>query len=185
MSQEKYCRYCGAPLTEGAKFCPNCGRPVGPTTSAYATAPTLPPRERREKEEKGEKQEKEEKGEKQEKGREGSVVGPVFGGLILIWLGLSFYLGTSYGIQNWWSVFMTGLGTILILWGTILSARRGHIPPYLGFLIGGTVVFLIGFSGVAESWGWWRGGWWWLFFIALGIIIIILAVTARRRVPPT
>lgn len=40
MSEQKFCKYCGAPLAEGATFCSKCGKPV----VAAAPRPHLDPR---------------------------------------------------------------------------------------------------------------------------------------------
>jgi len=82
-----YCRRCGSPLPADATFCPKCGTPVAATSppgGSWSTGPAW--------REKGEKGEKREKNEKEEKGGRGSLLGAAVGGLILIWLGVSFYL---------------------------------------------------------------------------------------------
>jgi uncharacterized membrane protein YvbJ len=86
----KYCPRCGAEVEEDVKFCPKCGYSF---TGKQATSR----RQRSEKGEKGEKQEKDEKGEKEDR-EEGLV-----GGLVLLWLGISFLLVTSDYIPwvNW------------------------------------------------------------------------------------
>jgi uncharacterized membrane protein YvbJ len=122
-----YCHKCGSEVKEEMAFCPQCGA----TLKVTATRP--PERYRREKAEKEEKYEKHEKEEKTEKGeqpekyekQEYSVLGPLIGGSILIFLGIMFYL-TVAGTINLRSVFpffLIIIGAIVIL-GVIIGAVR-------------------------------------------------------------
>lgn len=80
-----YCPKCGSKVEEEMSFCPKCGAPLKdqrPTVEAKTTY------RRDEKAEKAEKNEKAEKHEKHEYG----FVGPLIGGLILIFIGAASYL---------------------------------------------------------------------------------------------
>lgn len=90
---------------------------------------------RAEKEEKREKQEKQEKGENYEKGetyekRESSFIGPLIGGLIVIFLGILLYLQvTGYlGIEMAGALFFVIIGVIVIAAGLYAAsvARKRH-----------------------------------------------------------
>ena len=175
MSQEtKFCSRCGAPLTPGASFCSNCGAPVA--AAPAEPAPSMPRREYR-----GEKAEKTEKGEKSEKGgARGDWTGPLTGGLILVWLGISFYLAQTSVVSwtNWWTIFLPGIGVIVILQGAIRYLRYRVPGQLIGAMIGGGVLIVIGLSsylGLSEFWP--------LFIIIIGLGIIASAVLARRGSP--
>lgn len=116
-----YCPKCGAKVEEEMTFCPKCGAPLK----------TEQPQEWRRRAEKGEKAEKREKGEKAEKHekREFGFIGPLIGGLILIFLGLTFYL-QLLGYRVWeiaWAFFLITIGIIIII-GTIYATRRYPRP---------------------------------------------------------
>jgi cation transport ATPase len=119
-------------------FCSKCGAALKveqPPAEAAAPAPPAPYRaekaekhEKREKEEKGEKREKEEKTEKHEK-REFGVIGPLIGGLILIFIGLMFYLQVTgfLGRQVASALLLVIVGIIIIvgaLYAATMASRR-------------------------------------------------------------
>ena len=183
MSDSKYCSYCGAPITEGSAYCSRCGRSVA-VGAAYATGQAMPPRQRREKDEKDEKDEKgekQEKGEKDEKGGKDNWITSLFGGLVLIWLGIVFAIAVSQpsvGWENWWNYFLAGLGIILVLEGILLGARRGSFAPFYGLIVGGAIVALIGIGPL-----FWTYAIWPYIVIVLGIFVILVAIFGRRRAP--
>jgi uncharacterized membrane protein YvbJ len=124
------CPKCGATVPEGASFCPNCGRALkieGP--SVEATRPTQPPAyERYEKHEKREKGEKTEKTEKREKS-EYSYAGPIIAGVVLIILGLLFYVNLIIRIDPRiiGTLFLVAIGVIIIVvavYTATMAARR-------------------------------------------------------------
>jgi len=185
MSEQKYCSNCGAPLTGDAAFCSKCGRAVA---TVVPTSPPPPHRrdekyeEKRARGEKGEKQgqqgEKGEKGEKYEKHGRGGWIAGAFAGLIIIWLGISLALSTTNFLINWWPYFLMGLGVILIIEGLILAVMRNRFYPFIGFFIGGAIVFVIGIAGAYSLYNWWP-----YFFVLIGILIILIAIFGRRRAP--
>jgi hypothetical protein len=131
-----YCPKCGAEVSEDMAFCPRCGASLKGEKTAVKGAPLSEYRqEKAEKDEKTEKHEKEEmekreweKGEKYEK-REFGFVGPLVGGLFLIFLGFMFYLRVM-GYRVWeigWALFFVTLG-ILIIIGAIIAAKRQPRP---------------------------------------------------------
>lgn len=180
MSEQKFCSNCGSPLSGDAAFCSKCGRAVAQAPAG--PVPTPPPTYYRneKRQEKGEKQGRNEKGEKSEKGGREGWVASVFAGLIIIWLGISIALPlTNYVVwTNWWPYFLMGLGVILILEGLILAMRRNHFYPFIGFFIGGAIVFLLGMGDAFRVIDFWP-----YFIIVIGILIVVLAIFGRRRAP--
>jgi hypothetical protein len=135
-----YCPKCGSKIDEGMSFCPKCGAPVniaqGPTAPGAPTAPTRREYRRREKDEekseKGEKHEKEEKGEKGEKGEAGFLA-PLVGGLILIFLGVLWWLGLNgmYDVRTLWALFLVMVGIVVIIaaiYGAFVLRKRHPTP---------------------------------------------------------
>jgi uncharacterized membrane protein YvbJ len=133
-----YCHKCGSEVNEDTSFCPQCGVAL----KAGAPPPPRPPEayrgekeEKQEKYEKNEKQEKMEKDEQQEKyeHKEYSVVGSLVGGIILIIVGVTFYL-TVTGAFSFSSVFpfvLIVIGAIIILGvaiGAVMANKRNPTP---------------------------------------------------------
>ena len=124
-----YCPKCGTKVSEEMAFCPKCGAPLKaeqPPTAAPAPAPRRA--EKAEKEEKREKEEKEEKEERREK-REFGFIGPLVGGLVLIFLGLAFYLQVTGFLRRGFvlAAFLVVIGVIVIVGGVyaaMLATRR-------------------------------------------------------------
>ena len=122
-----YCQKCGSEVSENMDFCPQCGATLKVTETRPAE------RYRREKAEKEEKHEKNEKEEKMEKGehlekyekQEYSVFGSLFGGFILIFLGIIFYLTVTGTItlRSVFPFFLIIVGAIVIL-GVLIGAMR-------------------------------------------------------------
>jgi len=112
------CPKCGSEVSEEMSFCPKCGAPL--RIQPPPPAGTRPTRYRRdEKSEKGEKHEKEEKGEKGERGEKQGYgfLGPLIGGLILVFLGVSFWLELT-GVLSagyMWSFFLLLVGVVIII----------------------------------------------------------------------
>jgi pilus assembly protein TadC len=119
-----YCKKCGAEVREDMAFCSRCG------AALKVEKPAVEVR-RAEKAEKGEKQEKEEKMEKTEKHekREFGVIGPLAGGLILIFAGFLLYLAVT-GYLGWQVIgplLLITVGVIIlvgIVYGVMTAARR-------------------------------------------------------------
>jgi len=99
-----YCPKCGSKVRAEMSFCPKCGASL---KAEQAPAPTVPPvpyrAEKAEKSEKGEKEERPEKveGERYEIQRF-AWIGPLIGGLILIFAGLTFYVAVTASFR--WEV---------------------------------------------------------------------------------
>lgn len=131
------CPKCGSKVTEEMAFCPKCGAPLKaqkpPAQPAAAPAPAQAPyrAEKGEKGEKGEKAEKEEKGEKGEthEKRGWMFMGPLIGGLILIFLGFMAYL-QIYGILRSdvaGATFLVIIGIVIIIaaiYAVMVTSKR-------------------------------------------------------------
>jgi cation transport ATPase len=176
-----YCPKWGKEVKEDAVFCPYCGQTLKPVDKVVYRRP------RDEKNEKGEKHEKDEKdsrGEKAEKGEKnegsGAMWGAVMGGLIVLWLGVTFLLKQNYPTLNnqWWNLFLAGLGIIIILRGLMLYVQTSNWRASSGLIIGGAIVTLIGvgsYLGLSD---------WWAFLIILvGAWIVINALMSRSGHP--
>ncbi len=125
------CPKCGNEVSEDMAFCPRCGAALKmqPPPPTEARPRQYRRDEKSEKGEKREKREKEEKGEKHEKQGYG-FIGPLIGGLILIFLGVTFWLevnGTLAGAYVW-SFFLLVVGIVIILaalyTGFVLTRRH-------------------------------------------------------------
>jgi ribosomal protein S27AE len=195
VSQEsRFCHRCGASLPTGSAFCPRCGAPVAlsqPGSPAPATTQVPPPSDsaaprpkwegRYEKQEKHEKHEKGEKGEKAEKGRGGDLAGALTGGLILILLGVLFYLSQvgTYAIDwsNFWEYLLIGIGAILVIQGAIRYAQLRRAYP--GSFIGGAVLIIIGSVFLTNA----GYVFWPLILVVIGMAVILSAFVGRNRMP--
>lgn len=115
------CPKCGNEVSNEMSFCPKCGAPLKMQTPPPTETRSRQYR-RNEKSEKGEKREKEEKGEKGGRGEKGEkqgygFLGPLIGGLILIFLGVTFWLelaGVLSGAYVW-SFFLLLVGIVIII----------------------------------------------------------------------
>jgi len=175
---ERFCKKCGSRLSEGATFCTKCGAQVVPPAISALPVPPPPADYRREKREKSEKAEKTEKSEKYEKGSDRT--GALVGGLVLIWLGLTFVMvetGTLSWVR-WWTVFLAGLGVIIIIQGLIRYLETRYIQHLTGSLIGGALLIFISMAFLTNV-----SGFWYIFLILLGLAIIISSIFARSRAP--
>ena len=113
-----YCPKCGNKITEETSFCSKCGAPLrieGTTKEAKDTE--------------YQRQEKHEKTEK----HEASFVGPLIGGLILIFLGLALYLRMTLnvGTEMVAAIFLVAVGILIIIgavYGSSVASRRHPRP---------------------------------------------------------
>src|SRR5579875_768758 len=142
--ETRFCPRCGSQVPADAAFCPRCGAQLSATTQAPTPSQPPTPYYSRREYRRHEKQEKNEKAEKGEKGRGpgGSLIGPIVGGLILIWLGVTFYLQESGVISssNWWAYFLVGIGVILIGLTYISNYSFGNLWPLILVAIGVAVI---------------------------------------------
>jgi len=119
-----YCQKCGTEVSEEMAFCPKCGAPLkAPVTQTGW-------RGREEKAEKNEKNEKNEKGEKNEK-RERPFLGPLIGGVVLLFLGLISLLSSlGYRVSESAGAFLLIiLGLVIVFVALVRMARRRNPSP--------------------------------------------------------
>ena len=101
----------------------------------------------------------------------------LFGGLVLILLGISLFIATQGWVSwaNWWQYFIIGLGVILILDAFIRSFDPERHSGLIARLISGLVLICIGLAFVFGLSNWWP-----IILIAVGIAIIIGGFTKKR-----
>jgi len=125
------CPKCGTSVREDYDFCPKCGAALKPAPPHREEKYEKREKEERlEKREKGEKREKAEKYEKYEK-RELSYLASLVGGLILICIGLMFYVATQLVIRPhiWLALFFIIIGIIVLIAGVYaVTIARGRSP---------------------------------------------------------
>ena len=179
-----YCPKCGKEVKEDAVFCPYCGQSLKTEDKVVYRRPRDEKDEKGEKNEKNEKDEKDSRSEKAEKGEKnegsGAMWGAVMGGLIVLWLGITFLL-RQYGTipdSQWFNWFLAGLGVIVILRGVMLYIQTSNWRASSGLIIGGVIVALI---GVGSSLG--LRDWWAFLIILIGAWIIINAFMSKSRHP--
>jgi hypothetical protein len=130
--------------------------------------------------EKGEKHEKREKNEKGEKSG-GGMLGAIVGGLVLIWLGVTFFLEQNGNLPSdiWWAYFIAGVGIILIVEGAYIYSR-GHFG--VGPMIGGAFLVFGGLSAIATNNYTVPSQLGALAIVVMGVLVLIVGLTYRRRV---
>jgi len=176
-----FCHKCGTQLTAGASFCARCGAPV--FSSATSTlGPQQTQVRRGEKAEKHEKNEKHEKHEKGEKSGWRGMLGAIVAGLILMWLGITFFLEQNGYLPHdiWWAYFISGVGIVLILEGLTFYSK-GHYG--LGPIIGGALLLFGGLSAITTDNYRIASQLWPLVIVVVGALVIVAGITFRGRVP--
>ena len=117
--------------------------------------------------------------------RRGDPIGPVFGALVLIWMGVllfvaqnpeMFRLPISIRWDNVWLIFLAGLGALLIL-QALLRAALSYGHGVASSLVWGIVLLIIGLAGIFPGAG--LDKLWPLAIIALGVGL--LATNILRR----
>jgi hypothetical protein len=112
-------------------------------------------------------------GEKREHHKKHDPLSGMTGGLILILLGILFFMAQLDYIHwsNWWAYFLIGLGAIFILESVIRIFYPQYGRRVTGKLIAGAILIVIGAANVFGMVIWWP-----LILIVVGIFIIINSV---------
>lgn len=156
-------------------YCPRCGNEVDPSDEYCSKCkynltdhpPINPVRRREDRNEKSGKHEEDN-------------TGALMGGVIVVWLGVSFMLRNA-GYIRWnqfGGVFILGVGIILLFRGLVEFSKTGELDPAFGFLVGGGFITLLGAVITFNLKDWWP-----VFLILIGILIILKGITERGRNP--
>ena len=147
-----------------------------------SSSPPPQPQPTWQRHEKGEKHEKREKNEKGEKSAGGGMLGAIVGGLVLIWLGTTFFLEQNGNLPSdiWWAYFIAGIGIILVVEGAYIYSR-GHVG--IGPIVGGAFLIFGGLSAITTRNYTIPSQVGALAVVAMGVLVLIVGLTFRRRVP--
>ena len=106
-----------------------------------------------------------------------SALSDIFGGLIVLAIGLSFFLAAHNVISwdKWWAYLLLFLGVIFVIEGVI---RNTKFKERLigGRFIAGIILLSVGFSVVLSLRNWWP-----LILIAVGLLIIIKGFVSHKE----
>jgi hypothetical protein len=102
------------------------------------------------------------------------------GGLILLWLGVTYLLRQYYYVADsqWGSLFFAGLGVIVMLRGVMFYTQKGSWRTSSFLIIGGlviTVIAVASYSGLTD--------WWPFLVIFLGAWFILNAMMSKGSHP--
>jgi hypothetical protein len=102
------------------------------------------------------------------------IDGKVSGGILMAWLGGSFFLKemSLFSGQLWWPVFSAGIGILLILRGVMIYESTKYWSNDKGAFIGGAFFIflsLLSFVEFASLANWWP------------VVIVILGISISRR----
>lgn len=100
------------------------------------------------------------------------IEGKVSGGILMSWLGGSFFLKEMSIIsgQLWWPVFSAGIGVLLILRGIMIYENTKYWSNDKGAFIGGAFFILLSLLSLVDFGS--LANWWSVFIVILGISII-------------
>lgn len=96
--------------------------------------------------------------------------GQVFGGVFMMWLGVSFLIKEMSLIRSsmWWPVFAGGFGVLLILRGIIVYQNGGFWGEAKGHVIGGAFFMFLSLARYFDFHNWWP-----IILILIGISTIV------------
>jgi len=111
-------------------------------------------------------------------GRKYDYLGRLSFGVMIIWLGLSFFLVNLNLIYrgDWWIYFLIGLGLILLVESFLKMTNSDYDAPYAFKFIAGLVLIAIGLGAIYGLDRWWP-----LIIIAAGAGMIILAHNNKKN----
>lgn len=93
-------------------------------------------------------------------GSKAIIEGKTSGGILVVWLGVSFFLIEMSVITGslWWPVFAAGIGVLLILRGVMIYEKTKYWSNDKGAFMGGAFFILlsflsfVNFSALANYW---------------------------------
>ena len=102
------------------------------------------------------------------------IEGKTSGGILVAWLGVSFFLTemSVFSSHLWWPVFAAGIGVLLILRGVMIYEKTKYWSNDKGAFMGGAFFILlsllsfVNFSALANYWP---------------VVIVILGIKIVRR----
>ena len=93
----------------------------------------------------------------------------IFTGLIIIWLGITLYMGNQDWLDgSWWSYFILGIGVLLLVEFLVRISQDKSYPMY-GKLIGGSILVTVGAGNIYGMHDLWP-----LVFVIVGLAIIFI-----------
>ena len=100
-------------------------------------------------------------------------IGGIALGLLIIWLGVTFYLKYTGVLpeSNWWAYMLAGFGGIWTLGGLVRLFWPRWSYRALGMLIPGIIVGAIGMMYIAGSFMLWP-----LILVAVGAVVIVVVI---------
>ena len=103
-------------------------------------------------------------------GRRLEEEGKVFGGVFMMWLGVSFLLKEMNYIRDsmWWPVFAAGFGVLLILRGIMVYQNTSFWSEAKGHIFGGAFFIFLSFASYMNFDNWWP-----VILIGIGLSIIL------------
>lgn len=112
--------------------------------------------------------------------RASGLIGGIFGGLLVIWLGVSFYLVMTRMLTwaEWGAWFPLGIAALFLLQGIAWLFIPGMRKNFIGMLIPALFLAVTGLVPILGG-GWHAWGEWWpMVIVAVGLVIIISTVWA-------
>ena len=113
-------------------------------------------------------------------------LGPIFGALVLIWLGVVLLAAQNpemfppmpYQVtwSNVWGFFLAGLGALMVV-EAFMRAVMGYRQGITGRVIWGVILLLIGLSGILPGIEW--GTIWPFALIVLGVGLLLTNLLRR------
>jgi len=103
-------------------------------------------------------------------------LGAVFSGLVLILLGITFYMASTgiIGWKEWWAYFLAGLGGIFLIDAAIRSVVPEYKRPVSGRVFVGLLLLAIGGFQILGIMTWWP-----LILVVFGVWLIFKGLTRR------
>ena len=103
-------------------------------------------------------------------GRRLEEEGKVFGGVFMMWLGVSFLLKEMNYIRDsmWWPVFAAGFGVLLVLRGIMVYQNTSILDESKGHVFGGAFFIFLSLASYMNFDNWWP-----IILIGIGLSLIL------------